>query len=654
MSIPSPPLGRLAPCVGALVATGSFVALVVASSSPVSPNESGRWHGGQDRTVTIATDGTEPVRIEWLVLARDGTVSADRTATIAPGQRSIQVSIVPAANRFVSFRRAGSSPVTVGAIDLARARRWELPAIGAGGEIVVVFEPAAVVPIRIVMPSAANRVVAREDRFAVSMAGLEAGRHTWSPVYDGGIAGAVSAAIVTDGQTTFVRVPPANVGAVEIEPGGACDYYGEIGIYRLEPNENPNLTPARRRVAQVEAPWTCAGTIGGLAPGPYEAYVRGANGTVRTARVDVVEQSVVRATVAEALYRVSGRVTLNDKPFSGKEIQFLRQGAPAINAARVEIDGGGSYTVDLPEPGEYRVNLFEGRMAIPGRRSVVSVMEAYTIFDWKLQGGDLTVRLEGWQRQQSIRVQVLLTPESEDPGIGQVNTSRIVSVHDDNPFVIPAVPAGQLKVWATSAGNDEPYLTSAQETLTLSKDRPDDEVVLHLRDGGLTVRLFDGLGTPVSGAHLSSTVRADRPSQAVEVESGVYRLERTIPGFSFYIRAPALVPICRVVPGGREMEAVVAAGRAVQIRFSRPVRGQPPGEVAGLAGSECPVPLSLFDGNGLGGSPDGTWDRLVLRNFPSVGSPAFIWRSTGERQPMVVDSDGVIRITLPERQHERR
>ncbi|HUF47809.1 MAG TPA: hypothetical protein VMM93_08325 [Vicinamibacterales bacterium] len=212
--------------------------------------------------------------------------------------------------------------------------------------------------------------------------------------------------------------------------------------------------------------------------------------------------------------------------------------------------------------------------------------------------------------------------------------------------MLPAVPFGTYSFAASTRGVRGPRVSSSLETATLDKTSPEAKVTLELDRRELTVLVRDEAGRPISGAHIASSFLSSSEAIAAELSPGVYTIEPSMPGGRLWIRAPGHVPVCRVTPRESPLEIRMQPGRPTGIQLSRPVVGLLPGELHGLAGSDCAVPLSILDAVPVA-TEDGS--TFTVLNYPASGPVVFVWRSTGAQQPLVPGPDGVVRIALPDR-----
>ncbi len=123
-------------------------------------------------------------------------------------------------------------------------------------------------------------------------------------------------------------------------------------------------------------------------------------------------------------------------------------------------------------------------------------------------------------------------------------------------------------------------------------------------------------------------------------------------GTTFTVTVPGFVPVCRGVVADGEDVVTLVHGRPVRVLFSRPlvaVSGGPPGLLDGHRGSACPVRLASFEFQLLreAGTPADAVSEVLIRNFPVEDQLTFFWGTDPRPQPVVVDPDRGVRITIP-------
>ena len=135
-----------------------------------------------------------------------------------------------------------------------------------------------------------------------------------------------------------------------------------------------------------------------------------------------------------------------------------------------------------------------------------------------------------------------------------------------------------------------------------------------------------------------------------ELAPGVFELKSASPGTEMLVSAPGLVPICHVLTANDFPQATLVMARgthAAEIHFTPPISG-PIGEITGLPGSTCPVPLGI--------TAFGATEDTLSTTVRIVGLPEgrFSYTPTRVNAPQVLEVPGPpLKFTKPKPQHEQ-
>jgi hypothetical protein len=206
--------------------------------------------------------------------------------------------------------------------------------------------------------------------------------------------------------------------------------------------------------------------------------------------------------------------------------------------------------------------------------------------------------------------------------------SGLVLPRDGHVLEFDGIPAGNYSVTAdTNSG-----LVSVQPaTAAITKSTPDASVVLTLSTNIGELRLMSSEGGPVQGARVQVNSRI-----LEEHEPGVFELKSVAPGNEVLVSAPGLIPVCHVLTAQDFHRSVIVMSRgshAVEINFTPPVSG-PIGEIIGLPGSTCAVPLGITS---FGATEDATSTTIRIVGMPEG---RFSYRPTLVTPPQTMDVPG--------------
>ncbi len=581
--------------------------------------------------VALQVRESEPadLDVEWVQVLATGT-----TVTHAKRHFDAGSLITPVASteerRLLRFSRADASPVTVAAADLVGPTPWKLPSSQSGGELLIAQAKVRVEPAvyRIVGPRSFD--VTRRGN-AMSTQGLPEGRYMMTSVYDGGIAGQSATFVIEALRTTTVTVPVENVGAADVVIGqGLCGAAATIAITHVTKSDaTTRITDAPVSMPVLAVDSCDRHTIGGLAPGNYEAAVSGHDVARVVVPFTVRAQEVTDVPVAPLSVSVSGRVSFNDHPLEGPTIEFTLNGgrdvAPVSGSAI--IDAAGYYAVQLKVPGTYTVSL-RGKfnLAMPGQVTTAFLQNGANTFDWPVIGGRITVNVQGWDHSSGVNISTKGT---------RVGQGARYDGDDPYPFVLGPYAFDTYTISARAPASG--LIAKESKTVVLSKDHPEATVDLELVTDSSVLTLTDATGSPVS----ASVTVSGRQVTEITAGSGSYPVNGFTSGAPIWIRAAGFATGCSLASVGT-ISAVLEPSRSVEIEYSRDTGTAPPGSLI-IPGSNCPVSLATY----AYAASATDHRRFTIQNFPAVSSVSFLWPQTGERQTLSIPDVGPVQIKIP-------
>jgi hypothetical protein len=512
---------------------------------------------------------------------------------------------------------------------------WRLPDPRAGGELVALIESAAVLPIAYRIKGPGMRTIDRDGdnpgdidghdphTSTLFARGLAAGAYDIVPIYQGGLTGDPVPIVVQPTKSTIVRLRPEAVGEAFVTAQRAsCEMATLFGLSSVTQGVAGTHRESVFHTADVAA---CHWTVAGLKAGRYDAWLRGAASGAGTQDIDIPAQGRVSIAIAAPSVNLTGRVTHGDDAATNLTLVFALDKS-GFSATTV-TDADGAYTLAVDRPGDYRVMLHDEAKHEMRRARVVS--------------GDNTVNFT-IKRGGSLRARVL-NPQDDDQvavEIRRKDASNLISskgVKDGaREAKWEALDFGTYEVFARQGS-----FASDIKAVVIDENHPEATVDLTLNDNRATLTLRDDGGQPVPEARFYFLI-----PQPPQVSPGVYELRGIAPGSTLRMRATSgvLVPACRVVPRNESMDVVMTTGRAVTLQFSEPIKslGDQAGYLTGLAGSDCPVPLTDFASTPLTPNAPNS-SHFLISNFPPDARVTLI-DLRGERV-LVPGPDGVVSVT---------
>lgn len=358
------------------------------------------------------------------------------------------------------------------------------------------------------------------------------------------------------------------------------------------------------------------------APGPSaESHERGA---AEPARAGTTEQ--LRSTSRPAA-TLSGTLRAGAAPLRRVQVVLRRVGSDKERTTLT--DDQGRYQVSSDSTGSHLLIV----RALPRFTSTlrtVNLREGGQEYSPVLPDTKVTVRVhrpKGRPKNESVQLH-LYGPSSETFG----ERAGIVTAKDPDAFDLVGMEYGEYRL---SGSTGDGFSSGSAITFRLATDRPAAEVDLRFERLRGRLSTVDESGRTVSGTHVSVHSRT-----LPETTPGTFELSGVSVGDHLIAVAPGRAAVCHVVQRGDFPSVALtlpAATGAGEVVYDAQVP-LPPGEIVGLPGSTCAVPLSeirherssrsplafrffdLPEGRySIRGSPEG---RLIDLNVP--GPPAFL------------------------------
>jgi hypothetical protein len=562
------------------------------------------------------------VATEWLELESDGKLVslAERLVPIK-GEATIQVARTP--NRFVRFARPGASPVTVSAEELVSSNPWILPVALPGGELLIQTASTVVMPSKYIVAGAAAREVIREH-LVENIQGLVPGAYSLTPTYSSGLSGSNRAFKVASGATSVVSIAPESVGALRVTVSpNACRPGDALMLSSVQPGDTMESTLVRP-IGQVPLS-ECVVLLDGLQPGTYRISLRSNGNTLVWKDVKIYVQQVVELLLDVETVMVTGRVTLNGKPFAGVTLQFAhlpevaggtisRDPNPvSAEGVKTTTDSSGSYMTFLGAAGSYGVSAKWGSTHILGQDREFKVRSdaGQAVFDMALTGGFLEFHVANWDGRTAVVIELRRTDEPINAVGGASITGVTYSLNPGAtlPLRIPGVSFGEYVVNARQLG--EPTKVAPRQQVVLAADHANRRVDLALEEQRSTLRVVDD-----TGRHLDATVTG---GIARKIGPGEFDLSKVAPGAKIHIKAPGFVPACRTVGTQGELHVELSRGRIARVDYLEAGTMNGPDGFFQLPGSDCPVNVFYFESKRVLDGPPGA-SSFIFSNFPMRGA----------------------------------
>lgn len=533
-----------------------------------------------------------PAWIEWRAeTARETRLVASRPIE---GPTTIPVA---AGGRIIRVYRGQSSPVSAHVVPNTRV---QIESPKGGGELFGRIVQKGISPLRVAINGAFETEIPIDPAGRFGLAGFPPGDYQVAPVYAGGIKRAAKRIRIDSAKTAELAglISESVGGVMLVIAPEVCDSTSRLALTRVETRaQSASFEHAFRGSLSDGCEWH----LEGLKPGRYEATVTAAGSNDLKAADDFLVETdrLAWANLGEPQVIVEGRVTLGDKPGANLLLAFERANASG-RLWVTQTHGDGAYRLAVDRPGAYAVEVRAARRL--GAESHLARLQAgVNRFDLKLSETRLTVKLQRADRRSIDEiVQVHITGGAKD-------RSGIVLPDEGNALDFAGVPYGDYVITAdTSSG-----MVSVQPgTVSISKNTPAANVTVTLASNIGELRLITGDRNPVSGARVQVNALI-----LSEITPGVFELKSASPGTEMLISAPGLIPICHVLTANDFPLSTLVMSRgahAVEINFTPRISG-PLGEITGLPGSTCPVPLGITT---FGATEDATSTTVRILGLP--------------------------------------
>jgi hypothetical protein len=586
--------------------------------------------------------------VDWLDTAwnRAPIVLATRSGSLA----RINVHAVP--SRALRVRRPGAAPLTLFPVASTTGEIGvlKIPRPAPGGELLIGHEPTAVRPdsLNISQQTTVATVPLKPARLAAAT--LPPGDYEITPVFAGGIHGDRLRARVAEGESSFVSLAGADVGALQLKVSDdLCVEAPRAVVSRVEKS---GTRSSSRQVAAVGlAAQGCQPVIAGLSPGAYEVELSSAATGLNVRETsEVTRQMVTVVSLAAPVVRVFGRVTVSKKP-PAAGARLILQPANVVDPDRatpVTLRQDGTFEGRVQAPGAYVASIQTGSVAGIGVSREIVLKEGYNELNWDIEAGSLKVSLTNWDRSSPVtltlrRVVDTKTPMTPRPGTTVEVTSRI-AVKDELPVTISALEIADYVVAARQSIRGGLARVSSPVTVSLTSAQLADEVELALFAYESVIRVIDGGGRPVNGAQVRTVEGPVR-----ELEPGVFPItgQHGNPGTPIQIKASGYMSMCRSAPPTEVAATVImSAGSPAVLRYlGRDDVNQPVGEVM-PPGSDCWVALTEFAHSVV--KVGATQLDVTVQNWPG-GAVPFRLSPRFPATTVSVGSDGIAVVQLPGR-----
>ena len=588
------------------------------------------------RTVRVSADWPSRVSVEWSELGADlnRVVLATRLLEMSG---LVDLSVSQSLQRLMTFSVAGFSPVTVTSAELSSGV-WKLPATPPGGEVAVVLRPEPFLPrsLQLFAGKTASYEAAFKNGLA-SIPGLRPGIYQGRLRYDGGVSNSIRSFKVDDQKSNIIGLPVQAVGAVEIlADAAACGSTDDLRVRSVE-GKAPNTTTIEilRRPHERQ----CDQRIEGLKPGHYQIALGSGASEFVSRDFDILQQRATLVDIAATEVTVTGRIKLNDRPFSGQLIQFSKGASNAFAApvATALVGTDGSYVAHLPAEGDYRITLSRGQKLSMGQAKIEHFVRGLNNFDWSAIGGTLSLDLSGWDRTSDVAV--TLTQLSGKPAAGTlIQTNLTLGRSDKLPLILPGLALEQFRVKASQRSVDGGFRGKVSETrgFSFTADHSETSLVLNLAENRAELLIEDDARRPVTSAVVTGANVVPNP------EPGLFSMAGVSPGARLVVSAPGFVPTRVLAPSSDRMTLGLERGTTIEVELANPSEPFLLGFIRWKS-NQCPVAVSTFGPQRASSSPDrGT--VMVINQFPSVDQVEFSEGITFASPRVLAIRSGVLRV----------
>jgi hypothetical protein len=404
----------------------------------------------------------------------------------------------------VRIRREGFSPNTFAA-DALPDVGWQLPAPVVGGEVVI-RSTSAIEPVAYLVRGAGAAAPYDTSADLLSVAGLGEGVHEVVPHFEGGIPGLTLRVGIQPGQSTPVALATDDIGGVTWELGpDVCADGRRLRLTRVETQSittsDGTATSIRHYDAQIPPdPAPCRRTVAGLAPGQYQLIISGDGRVVARSEFSIQPGVLTSVPVESAGVRVGGTVTINGRPFREVVVAFF-QGMPRP-VAEFRPDAAGRYGGSLPETGAYVVRLSTESVRLLGQDRTVKIVEGQNLVDLSAEGGTLTLTLEGLDKAEDTKLDLLMFESKPRDGSWGIATNFVTDNPSlaDNKIVLQGIGFADYVLYARQTSPGTPAKVSEVVTVAVREIQPDAAATLRFRTNAGRILLVDPEHRPVADA----------------------------------------------------------------------------------------------------------------------------------------------------------
>ena len=561
----------------------------------------------------VSLQGDGPSTVEWRAETAKGTRLIATRQLASSAQLPISIG-----GRIIRIHRGEWSPVSYHVVQGDHIR---IDRAKSGGEAFGRIEKKRINPVRVLLdgPTQLEVPIDYDGRF--SAFGLIPGDYDAIPIYAGGIRGSgLRAGIVGAATSEVYGLVHESVGGILLGIGPeVCSPTDRVSVTRLQTQARAATFERAIRKSLSEG---CEWHLEGLRPGRYEATITNPEHNDLKAAADFTIEAdhLAWASIGEPRVVVEGRVRLGQTPGARLLLAFTR----ADSSQRLwvtETDRNGDYRLALDRAGNYSVEVRASRRM--GAEAVLARLQTgVNRFDLNLPETRLTVTL---QRADGQPIDEIVSVHLD--GLSKTR-SGLVLPKDGHVLEFAGIPMGNYMVTAdTNSG-----LVSVQPgAASIAQSTPEARVALTLSTNIGELRLLSSEGGPVQGARVQVNSRI-----LDEREPGVFELKAVSPGTEVLVSAPGLVPVCHLLTATDFHRGVIVMRRgshAVEINFTPPVSG-PIGEISGLPGSTCAVPLGTTS---FGATEDANSTTIRIVGMPEG---RFSYRPTLVSPPQTMDVPG--------------
>lgn len=318
---------------------------------------------------------------------------------------------------------------------------------------------------------------------------------------------------------------------------------------------------------------------------------------------------------------LEGRTIVGDQPAPGIRLR-LRHVSGAGQAVDTTTDRSGRFRVSLSAPGEYSISVrslpyfstLNRRVQLPEGRSEVTVVIPDTrillrVKRFDAQPPSKPVQVHVFREQGSVLTEVY---------------AGVLAPSDAAACELFGVEPGSYRLAA-----DLPGLAAIAAARVVVVEHRPTRVELKLAPSGGALSITDPSGAAIRGGRVTSGA-----TQLEMTGVGSFSMDRISTGSPLLVDVPGFVPQClvRVGPDGRTTR-LTKSQHSLTLQFTGLAGNAPVGNLEGLPGSDCAVPLALL-------APASRREGGVLSvTLSGLVAGVFRYRAPG--------SDSTVAVTVP-------